>query len=370
MRLKRVKIFGFKTFADRTEFDVEGALTAVVGSNGCGKSNLVDAILWGLGEASPRHIRAATGTDVIFNGSAHRKPLGFAEVTLLFDNEDGMLPIDMAEVSVSRRLTRSGESEYRINRAVCRQRDLFELFADSGLGRTGYAIVGQKEIDQALSASPEERRGWLDEAAGVQRYRARKLEAQRRLTAARTHLERTADILRELEFQREPLREEAEVALVYRTAMTSLRQVETGMLVHELRKAVSDINAATERVNSSVKLADQESARAEGFDRELESLTAKIQTLEASIESVRSSQHHSLTAAGARSGRSSDWPNSDWQASMNLRPRLDPRPNPTKRELQKGASNLKKLAPSWLPTNKPLPSSAETAQAATKPPQS
>src|SRR5579871_2382718 len=302
MRLKRVKLFGFKTFADRTEFDIESELTAVVGSNGCGKSNLVDAILWGLGEASPRHLRAATGVDVIFNGSAHRKPLGFAEVTLLFDNEDNSLPIDAPEVSVTRRLTRSGDAEYRINKTVCRQRDVYELFADSGLGRTGYAIVGQKEIDAALSASPEDRRSWLDEAAGVQRYRARKVEAQRRLTAARGHLERIGDILQELETQREPLREEAEVAQRYKTALHSLRQVETGLLVHELRKAVGEIELAAQRGDAAAKLLANESERAEQLDRELHTIGISMEKAEAEIEAARTAQHASMTAFERTSG--------------------------------------------------------------------
>ena len=302
MRLKRVKLFGFKTFADRTEFDIESELTAVVGSNGCGKSNLVDAILWGLGEASPRHLRAASGVDVIFNGSAMRKPLGFAEVTLLFDNEDNSLPIDAPEVSVTRRLTRSGDGEYRINRTVCRQRDVYELFADSGLGRTGYAIVGQKEIDNALSASPEDRRSWLDEAAGVQRYRARKLEAQRRLASARSHLERIADILRELEAQREPLRDEAEVAQRYKTALNSLRQVETGLLVHDLRKAVGEIQVASERGNAAAKLLSDESERAEQLDRELHTVGTALEKAEAEIEAARVAQHAGMTTFERASG--------------------------------------------------------------------
>jgi chromosome segregation protein len=209
MRLTRVKIFGFKTFADRTEFSLEGGVVAVVGPNGCGKSNLVDAILWGLGEGSIKHLRASSSQDVIFSGAQARKQVGYAEVSLCFDNEDGTLPIDASEVWVTRRLTRAGDSEYSINRQSCRLRDVVELMADSGLGRAGYAIVGQKEIDQALAASAEDRRGWIDEAAGVQRYRTRKLESLRRLNTARDSLSRVDDILRELEAQREPLEDEA-----------------------------------------------------------------------------------------------------------------------------------------------------------------
>lgn len=296
MRLKRVRIFGFKTFADRTEFDLDGGLVAVVGSNGCGKSNLVDAILWGLGEGNARQLRAGTGVDVIFNGSAKRKPIGFAEVTLIFDNEDGALPVDTAEVTVSRRMTRSGESEYRINKTHCRQRDVFELFADSGLGRAGYAIVGQREIDAALSASPEERRGWVDEAAGVQRYRTRKLEAQRRLAAAKTHLERTADILRELELQREPLRNEAEVARRYKSLLNSLRQVETDLLMLEVCTAVKESASHAQRVEETQKLVDAETKRADQIDVDLKAIGEQISELEQEMDSIRSAQQGHLTA--------------------------------------------------------------------------
>ncbi len=231
MRLKRVKIFGFKTFADRTEFDLHGNMIAIVGPNGCGKSNLVDAVLWGLGEGNARHLRAQSSQDVIFSGSSRRKPVGFAEVTLLFDNEDGLLPVQSSEVSITRRLNRAGESDYYINRQSCRLRDIVDLLADSGLGRTGYSIVGQKDIDQALAASAEDRRAWVDEAAGVQRYRARKLESLKRLTSAQDHLSRIADILSEIEGQREPLREEAERAIRYKSVLGSLREVESGLLI-------------------------------------------------------------------------------------------------------------------------------------------
>ncbi|MER3465703.1 MAG: chromosome segregation protein SMC, partial [Armatimonadota bacterium] len=173
MKLKTIRIYGFKSFADRVELDVDGDLVAVVGSNGCGKSNIVDAIVWALGELNPRSVRAAQSTDVIFAGSAKRKPLGYAEVSLVFDNEDGALPVPTSEVVITRRLTRDGQSDYFINRQPVRLKDIHELFADSGLGRTGYAIVNQSDIDAALSATPIERRIWIDEAAGVQKYRLR-----------------------------------------------------------------------------------------------------------------------------------------------------------------------------------------------------
>src|SRR5579862_9163456 len=263
MRLKRVRIFGFKTFADRTEVNLDGGIVAVVGPNGCGKSNLVDAILWALGESNTRHLRATASQHVIFSGSAKRKPIGFAEVSLLFDNEDGSLPVETPEVVVTRRLNRAGVSDYFINHRSCRQRDVHELLADSGLGRAGYSIVGQKEIDQALAASPEDRRSWVDEAAGVQRYRLRKVESVKRLTSAADHLTRVDDILKELEVQREPLREEAEIAKKYRSATDALRGVETGILILELGKATREIAELEAKLLASSELAKKENLLAE-----------------------------------------------------------------------------------------------------------
>lgn len=298
MRLKRVKIFGFKTFADKTEFDIDGDLIAVVGSNGCGKSNLVDAILWGLGEGSVKHLRAGSSQDVIFSGTSRRKALGFAEVTLLFDNEDGSLPLESSEVSITRRLTRSGESEYMINRQHCRQRDILDLLADSGLGRAGYAIVGQSDIDQALAASAEDRRAWVDEAAGVQRYRARKLESLKRLHSAHQHLERVGDIIREIETQREPLREEAEAAKRYRSIQTSLREVETGLLIVEVAGGIRQIQALEDRIAEATSMAssllkeaddlesagNQETLKAAEIEKKLEVERGRLQVATTSFE--------------------------------------------------------------------------------------
>lgn len=296
MRLKRVKIFGFKTFAEKTEFDVDGDLIAVVGPNGCGKSNLVDAILWGLGEANARNLRAQTGVDVIFNGSPKRKPVGYAEVSLHFDNEDGSLPIPAPEVVIARKLNRNGDSEYSINRQVCRLRDVVELLADSGLGRSGYSIVGQKEIDQALAASPEERRAWIDEAAGVQRYRARKQESLKRLAGARDHLSRVHDILREIETQREPLREEAEVAKRYKSVVTHLREIEVGLLVVEAKKAHDELFAIEERLEKSLALSDQERLHAHNLEERLRENGEKLSSLETEIDSQRASQQGAMTS--------------------------------------------------------------------------
>lgn len=296
MRLKRVKIFGFKTFADRTEFSLDGGLIAVVGPNGCGKSNLVDAILWGLGEGNARQLRAQTSQDVIFSGSARRKPVGYAEISLLFDNEDGALPIDTSEVQISRRLTRTGDSEYAINRQTCRQRDVFDLLADSGLGRSGYAIVGQKEIDSALSASADERRAWVDEAAGVQRYRARKVESLRRLNQAQEHLTRVDDILRELGAQREPLAEEAEVARRYKSVLGALRDLESALLIEEVASAAKEVADLEARIENSGRLVREEVARADKIDEDVRATGERISALEQEMDAVRGLQQASLTA--------------------------------------------------------------------------
>ena len=296
MRLKRVRIFGFKTFADRTELNIDGGFIAVVGANGCGKSNLVDAILWGLGEGNARQLRAASGQDVIFNGSTKRKPVGFAEVTLTFDNEDGALPIEATEVTITRKLTRNGDSDYSINKRNCRLRDIYELLADSGLGRAGYSIVGQKEIDVALTANADDRRAWIDEAAGVQRYRARKIESLKRLAQAQEHLDRVGDIINELESQRGPLRDEAERAQRYKQLQSSLQEVEVGLLVREAVSAIREIEELETKIASSARIVVEESAKAELLDARAKEIGIKVSEMEVEMDSIRVRQQGAITA--------------------------------------------------------------------------
>lgn len=297
MRLKRLRISGFKTFADRVDVDLDGNLIAVVGPNGGGKSNMVDAILWGLGESSSRQLRATSGVDVIFAGSALRKPLGLAEVSLVFDNEDRSLPLDAAEVVVTRRTTRAGETTYEINRRPCRLRDVAELLADSGLGRAGYAVVGQREIDAALSASPEERRAWIDEAAGVQRYRLRRQEALRRLEAAARHLERVEDVLAEIEREREPLAREAERARRYRDLRERLQRIESGLIILELARATEEL----ERYDAEIVARRREIATDEGSIAELEQRRRELEEderrTEAEIEDRRARREKAVQQA-------------------------------------------------------------------------
>lgn len=295
MRLTRVRLFGFKTFAEKTEFSLDGGVIAVVGPNGCGKSNLVDAILWGLGEGSIKHLRASSSQDVIFSGSQNRKAVGYAEVALCFDNEDGTLPIDAPEVWVTRRLTRSGDSEYTINRQSCRLKDILELLADSGLGRAGYAIVGQKEIDQALAASAEDRRAWIDEAAGVQRYRARKVESLRRLNSARDNLTRVDDIIRELDSQREPLKEEAEAAVRYKQLDAALREVEIGLLIRDFCNAVHELQSLEEKIAQSGELVERERHTSLRLEQEFEVDGEKIKSLDSQIDRTRHLHQEQMT---------------------------------------------------------------------------
>ncbi|MFM9874570.1 MAG: chromosome segregation protein SMC [Fimbriimonadaceae bacterium] len=287
MKLKRVKIFGFKTFAERTEVELDGNIIAIIGPNGCGKSNIVDAILWGLGETNARNLRAQTAKEVIFAGSSRKKSLGFAEVALLFDNEDGSLPIDASEVSITRKLNRAGDSDYTINKRNCRLRDVNELLADSGLGRAGYAIVSQSDIDQALSASAIQRRAWIDEAAGVQRYRTRRNESLRRLDHATSHLQRVHDIIHEIETQREPLREEAETAKQYKVTLNSLREIECALLGKELAEAHAELDDLEKRINATLNDVDRENDRAEELRAKHRETLRKIDGLDLDIERHR-----------------------------------------------------------------------------------
>ena len=215
MRLKKLVLHGFKSFADRVEVTFEDGITGVVGPNGCGKSNIADAVRWVLGEQSAKTLRGAKMEDVIFNGTEKRRRLAFCEVTLTFDNEDKALPVDFTEVEVSRRVYRSGEGEYKLNGTPCRLRDIVDLFRDTGIGKEGYSLIGQGRIDDILSVRSEDRRKVFEEAAGIVKYKARKLDAQRRMENTRQNLTRVEDILSELETRVEPLREQSETAREY-----------------------------------------------------------------------------------------------------------------------------------------------------------
>ena len=212
MFLKRLEIIGFKSFAERIGIDFVPGVTAIVGPNGSGKSNITDAIRWVLGEQSAKSLRGAKMEDVIFAGSDSRKPLNFAEVTLILDNSKGLFPLDYTEISVSRRVFRSGESVYLLNKQQCRLKDINDVFMDSGLGKESFSIISQGRVDEVLNSRPEERRSIFDEAAGVLKYRTRKKKAEHKLFETADNLDRVLDILKELETRIGPLQKSAEAA--------------------------------------------------------------------------------------------------------------------------------------------------------------
>jgi len=296
MFLKSLSILGFKSFADRVRLDFGEGITAIVVPNRSGKSNIADAIQWVLGEQNVRTLRAENSTEVIFAGSAWRKPLGMAEVSLTVDNSDGQLPIDFAEVTVTRRLYRSGESEYLINKNPCRLKDIVELFMDTGLGRATYAILTQNEVDVVLSARPEDRRALFEEAAGIQKYRHRKREALRKLENTEANLTRVVDILAELWAQREPLRQQAEVAIRYHELVSRLREIEVAALwaqVLESERAREQAQHEQQSLHRQLLEVNAQLAECEALSQKL---GQQIADAEAELDTLRALQQASLTA--------------------------------------------------------------------------
>ena len=234
MYLKSLELQGFKSFPDKVKLTFDKGLTAVVGPNGSGKSNIGDSIRWVLGEQSTKTLRGNKMEDVIFSGTVARKPVGFAMVTLTLDNSDRALNSDENEVSVTRKLYRSGESEYRINGKGVRLKDINELFMDTGLGRDGYSIIGQGRIAEIVSAKSNERRDIFEEAAGISKFRYRKTEAERKLTAAQENLLRLNDIVLELEGRVEPLRVQSEKAEKFLVLAQERKKLEISVWVHRI----------------------------------------------------------------------------------------------------------------------------------------
>ncbi|WP_135547092.1 chromosome segregation protein SMC [Paenibacillus cymbidii] len=236
MFLKRIELAGFKSFADRTELEFVKGITAVVGPNGSGKSNISDGIRWVLGEQSAKSLRGGNMQDVIFAGSDARKPVNFGEVSLTLDNTSQSLPLDFHEVTVTRRVHRSGESEYFINKQACRLKDITELFMDTGIGKEAYSIIGQGRIEEILSTKSEDRRGIFEEASGIVKYKSRKKEAEKRLAETEQNLLRIHDLVSELEDQVEPLREQADKAHRFKELKEQLKRVEISMYVHQIEQ--------------------------------------------------------------------------------------------------------------------------------------
>jgi len=236
MYLKRLELQGFKSFADKTVLEFMPGITTVIGPNGSGKSNVSDSIRWVLGEQSMKSLRGTKSLDIIFAGTQNRKSLGFAEASLVFDNTDGSLPIEYTEVIITRKIYRSGETGYYINKVPCRLKDVLELFMDTGIGKDGYSIIGQGKIDEILSNKSEDRRHIFEEAAGIVKYRTRKQESEKKLEHTKLNLLRINDILTEIENTIEPLKMQSEKAKKYLNLKEELKSIEIGLFIHNIEK--------------------------------------------------------------------------------------------------------------------------------------
>ena len=290
MYLKSIEVNGFKSFANKIVFDFNDGITAIVGPNGSGKSNVGDAVRWVLGEQSAKQLRGSKMEDVIFSGTEIRKAQSSAYVAITLDNSDHVLPIDYNEVKVARRVFRSGESEYLINGTSCRLRDVQELFFDTGIGKEGYSIIGQGQIEKILSGKPEERRELFDEAAGIVKFKKRKKTAEKNLEEERLNLSRINDILNEIEHQLEPIEKQSKVAKEYLTLRDSLKSFEVNMFlmeyerIHESSKEVEGkLDIAQENYNSTTAEYDNTKDEYDKLENELEIKNSNIDELKNSL---------------------------------------------------------------------------------------
>lgn len=287
MKLKKLELYGFKSFAQRTEIVFDEGITGIVGPNGSGKSNIGDAVRWVLGEQSAKTLRGASMSDVIFNGTQKRKPLSYCEVSLVFDNDDHALALEAAEVMVTRRVYRNGESEYYLNRTACRLKDVVDLFRDTGIGKEGYSIIGQGRIDEILSRKSEDRRQVFEEAAGIVKFKARKEEADKKLQRTLENLERVDDILDELTKRLKPLEEQSRNARVYLELSTELKDLDLNLFLirsDRARACLSELES--ELLTVQTILADTESALTDKTTRRDETQN-RIDQLEEAITKAR-----------------------------------------------------------------------------------
>ena len=287
MYLKSIEVHGFKSFANKITFKFHNGITGIVGPNGSGKSNVADAVRWVLGEQRIKQLRGASMQDVIFSGTEMRKPLGYAYVAITLDNTDHQLAIDYDEVTVSRRLYRSGESEYMINGAICRLKDVSELFYDTGIGKEGYSIIGQGQIDRILSGKPEERRELFDEAAGIVKFKRRKYAAQKKLEDEKQNLVRVNDILAELENQIGPLEKQSEKAREYLKKREELKNLDVNVFLLENVRVRQQLN----EVDGKLKIAggdlEETTRKYEQIKDEYEQVAGRIEMLDQEIEAAR-----------------------------------------------------------------------------------
>ena len=286
MYLKNIEVQGFKSFAQKINFEFHNGITGIVGPNGSGKSNVGDAVRWVLGEQSAKQLRGGNMQDVIFSGTELRKPLSFASVAITLDNSDHKLPVDFEEVTVTRRLYRSGESEYRINGSSCRLKDINEMFYDTGIGKEGYSIIGQGQIDKILSGKPEERRELFDEAAGIVKFKRRKNTTLKKLEEEQQNLVRVTDILSELTKQLEPLERQSETAKIYLAKRENLKELDINMFLLEYEHTgnlIRELEEKTRIAENQLKEAQDAHSRTkdeyERLEKILEELNERMDAL-------------------------------------------------------------------------------------------
>lgn len=287
MYLKSIEVQGFKSFANKIVFEFHNGITGIVGPNGSGKSNVGDAVRWVLGEQSARQLRGASMQDVIFSGTENRKPLAYAFVAITLDNSDHKLAVDYEEVTVARKVYRSGESEYLLNGSVCRLKDVQELFYDTGIGKEGYSLIGQGQIDRILSGKPEERRELFDEAAGIVKFKKRKKAAQKNLENERANLVRINDILSELEKQVGPLEEQAEKAKIYLNKREELKSLDVNLFLIEIKEIKEQLRSVEEKIRILNEDYEETDAHYETTKAEYEKVLARTSQVEERIEEAR-----------------------------------------------------------------------------------
>ena len=299
MYLKSIEIQGFKSFANKLSFQFKPGITGIVGPNGSGKSNVADAVRWVLGEQKIKQLRGASMQDVIFSGTEMRKPLSSAYVAITLDNSDHQLAIDFEEVTVARRLYRSGESEYMINNSPCRLKDVYELFYDTGIGKEGYSIIGQGQIDQILSGKPEDRRELFDEAAGIVKFKRRKMEAVKKLDSERQNLVRVNDILAELEKQIGPLEKQSEKARIYLKKKEELKTLDVNAFLLDHDRVTAQLTGVEEKYSIANQELEQTKAQFEQIRTEYDEIQTEIERLEKEIEEA----HAALTDTSVKRGQ-------------------------------------------------------------------
>ena len=287
MYLKRLELQGFKSFADKTILEFKPGITSVIGPNGSGKSNISDSIRWVLGEQSIKSLRGAKSEDIIFAGTQNRKSLGFAEASIVIDNSDGKLPIEYSEVTVTRKIYRSGETGYYINKVPCRLKDILELFMDTGIGKDGYSIIGQGKIDEILSNKSEDRRHIFEEAAGIVKYRVRKAESEKKLEQTKLNLLRINDIISEIESNIDPLKMQAEKAKQFLDLREELKNIEVGLFLYNIESYKEKLEQIVKDIEIMENHKQEEVEKQEKLQKNKDDLKIAIDNLTSKIEEVQ-----------------------------------------------------------------------------------